>query len=369
MRRWTSSSAARRRSARWTRWTAIAFSSGSASRRPSSRPGWAAGSVATSWRPRSPRPAGWGRSPSTAPPRSSASWPRRGAHRPAARGQRPAAVRPARLVRGRGRRPTSSSPSGARPKRRSAGRLAPPVRLGRRGARGARRRRRRSDRPGRRGRRARARRRCRRSSCSSGCRRRAAGRLSRCCSPAGSPSAPTWTRALEAGASAAVAGTRFLLSEESRAHPEYRSPAARRRGDGPHRALRRRLAGATPRRSPMRRPSVGLPETHGGRLLNRALNRLSGSGARYMPASIQGRIVRAQQPTSRLLSPQGPTDDGPTNLLDAGPPLCGRDRGTHRRRASRSRDRPRPDALARSGRDGDVLQRELAVRLLGSPSG
>src|SRR6478609_7374761 len=29
-------------------------------------------------------------------------------------------------------------------------------------------------------------------------------------------------RALEAGASAAVAGTRFLLSEESRAHPEYR---------------------------------------------------------------------------------------------------------------------------------------------------
>jgi nitronate monooxygenase len=28
--------------------------------------------------------------------------------------------------------------------------------------------------------------------------------------------------ALEAGAVAAVAGTRFLLSEESRAHPEYR---------------------------------------------------------------------------------------------------------------------------------------------------
>src|SRR4051794_25233661 len=30
------------------------------------------------------------------------------------------------------------------------------------------------------------------------------------------------TRALEAGAEAAVAGTRFLLSDESRAHPEYR---------------------------------------------------------------------------------------------------------------------------------------------------
>ena len=31
-------------------------------------------------------------------------------------------------------------------------------------------------------------------------------------------------RAMEAGASAAVAGTRFLLSEESRAHPGYTAP-------------------------------------------------------------------------------------------------------------------------------------------------
>jgi hypothetical protein len=37
-----------------------------------------------------------------------------------------------------------------------------------------------------------------------------------------------------------------------------------------------------------------------------------------MPASIQARIARSQRPASRLLSPQGPTDDGPANLLDAG---------------------------------------------------
>jgi nitronate monooxygenase len=129
-------------------------------------------------------------------------------------------------------------------------------------------------------------------------------------------------RAIEMGASAAVAGTRFLLSDESRAHPEYgrRLLAADRTiltelfGAGwpaPHRvianaATERRLAG-NPR----------------GPALNRALNRLSAPTARYMPSSIQARLARAQRPGSRLLSPQGPTDDGPANLVDAGPLYAG----------------------------------------------
>jgi NAD(P)H-dependent flavin oxidoreductase YrpB (nitropropane dioxygenase family) len=129
-------------------------------------------------------------------------------------------------------------------------------------------------------------------------------------------------RALEAGASAAVAGTRFLLSEESRAHPEYRRRllAAKETiltelfGTGwpaPHRvvanaATEHWLAG-DPR----------------GPALNRALNRLTAPGARYMPASVQQRIAKAQRPASRLLSPAGPTDDGPVNLLDAGPLYAG----------------------------------------------
>jgi nitronate monooxygenase len=130
------------------------------------------------------------------------------------------------------------------------------------------------------------------------------------------------SRALEAGASAAVAGTRFLLSEESRAHAEYRRRllAAEETiltelfGAGwpaPHRvianAATERWLGDDPR----------------GPALNRALNRLSAPGARYLPASIQARIARSQRPTSRLLSPQGPTDDGPANLLDAGPLYAG----------------------------------------------
>jgi hypothetical protein len=53
-------------------------------------------------------------------------------------------------------------------------------------------------------------------------------------------------------------------------------------------------------------------------LANRALNRLLAPGARYTPASLQLAMMRRQRPGSRLLSPAGPTDDGPATLLDAG---------------------------------------------------
>jgi NAD(P)H-dependent flavin oxidoreductase YrpB (nitropropane dioxygenase family) len=128
--------------------------------------------------------------------------------------------------------------------------------------------------------------------------------------------------ALEAGAVAAVAGTRFLLSEESRAHPEYRQRllAARETiltelfGAGwpaPHRvvpnaATDRWLAG-DPR----------------GPRLNRALNQLSATGARYLPQALQAALARGQRPGSRLLSPLAATDDGLPNLLDAGPLYAG----------------------------------------------
>jgi nitronate monooxygenase len=129
-------------------------------------------------------------------------------------------------------------------------------------------------------------------------------------------------QALETGACAAVAGTRFLLSLESRAHPEYK----RRLLDAdetiltelfgigwpaPHRVVRNaateRWLGTDPR----------------GPRLNRAFNRLSGVGARYMPGAVQERIVRAQRPDSRLLTPLGPIDDGPATLVDAGPLYAG----------------------------------------------
>lgn len=129
-------------------------------------------------------------------------------------------------------------------------------------------------------------------------------------------------RALDAGAVAAVAGTRFLLAEESRAHPEYRKRLLAAEGTlltelfgagwpAPHRVI----ANAATER--------WLDGDPRGPRLNRALNRFLAPGARYLPASLQGRMARAQTPDSRLLTPLGPTDDGPPNLLDAGPLYAG----------------------------------------------
>ena len=128
--------------------------------------------------------------------------------------------------------------------------------------------------------------------------------------------------ALEGGAVAAVAGTRFLLSEESRAHPDYKQRLLDARqtiltelfGAGwpaPHRVVPN---AATERwlRGDRRAPRA-----------NRLLNRLLAPGARYAPPSLQTRMVRAQQAGSRLLSPAGPTDDGPPTLVDAGPLYAG----------------------------------------------
>ncbi len=131
------------------------------------------------------------------------------------------------------------------------------------------------------------------------------------------------SRALEAGATAAVAGTRFLLSEESRAHPEYRRRLLAAEGT----VLTELFGAGWP--APHRVVANAATEHWLGAgcrtpALNRALNRLSALGTRYMPASLQARIARSQRPTSRLLSPQGPTDDGPPNLLDAGPLYAGK---------------------------------------------
>jgi nitronate monooxygenase len=123
--------------------------------------------------------------------------------------------------------------------------------------------------------------------------------------------------ALDAGAVAAVAGTRFLLAEESRAHPEYR-----KRLLAAERTLLTELFGAgwpAPHRV-IANPATEhwLDRDPRGPRLNRALNRLLAPGARYLPANLQVRMARAQTPAGRLLTPLGPTDDGPPNLLDAG---------------------------------------------------
>jgi nitronate monooxygenase len=123
-------------------------------------------------------------------------------------------------------------------------------------------------------------------------------------------------RALEAGAAAAVAGTRFLLSEESRAHPEYK-----RRLLGAGETLLTELFGfgwPAPHRVVPNAATERQLRGGGVPLLNRALNNLAAPGIRFTPASLQLRLAAAQRPGGRMLTPFGPTDDGPETLLDAG---------------------------------------------------
>lgn len=123
--------------------------------------------------------------------------------------------------------------------------------------------------------------------------------------------------ALEAGASAAVAGTRFLLSEESRAHPAYKQRLL-----AAEETILTELFGAgwpAPHRVvPNAATERWLRRDQRGPLANRLLNHALAPGTRYLPDSLQARMIRAQRPSSRLLTPAGPTDDGPSTLIDAG---------------------------------------------------
>jgi nitronate monooxygenase len=139
--------------------------------------------------------------------------------------------------------------------------------------------------------------------------------------------------AREAGAVAAVAGTRFLLSEESRAHPAYKQRLLDANGTlltdlfgagwpAPHRVVPNEATARWlgPRRSSFVAHRATKDERRLVRapVVNRALNRALAPGTRYLPGSLQGRMIRAQRPGSRLLTPAGPTDDGPESLVDAG---------------------------------------------------
>ena len=120
--------------------------------------------------------------------------------------------------------------------------------------------------------------------------------------------------ALAAGADAAVAGTRFLLSEESRAHALYKERLL-----GSRETILTELFGAGWPAAPHRVVPNAATERWGEPpRLNRALNHLLVPGVRFAPPGLQARMIRAQRPDSRLLSPAGPTDDAPATLIEAG---------------------------------------------------
>jgi len=130
-------------------------------------------------------------------------------------------------------------------------------------------------------------------------------------------------QALDAGAVAAVMGTRFLLSEESRAHPDYklRCLQADRTiltelfglgwAEAPHRvvpnAATRRWLGRDPR----------------GPGWIRLANRLASPLVLRVPEGLQDRGLAIQRSALPFFGPPMALDDGPVSLVDSGPLYAG----------------------------------------------
>jgi nitronate monooxygenase len=124
--------------------------------------------------------------------------------------------------------------------------------------------------------------------------------------------------ALEAGACAAVLGTRFLLSEESHAHPAYKRAALAATDTvltelfglgwpAPHRVL----WNAAARR--------WLRDRAAGPRLAIGAQRWLSPLARGLPEGLGRRVAARQRPSVPLLSPFAPVEDAPLGrLLDAG---------------------------------------------------
>ena len=127
---------------------------------------------------------------------------------------------------------------------------------------------------------------------------------------------------LAAGADAVVCGTRFLMTPESGAHPEYR-----RRLVAASETLLTELFG------------VGWPAPHRV-IANAATERWLGGDARgpgwvrafhratapvfaRVPVPLQMRVAATQQAGRPLFGPVAATRDGPANLVDAGPLYAG----------------------------------------------
>jgi len=125
--------------------------------------------------------------------------------------------------------------------------------------------------------------------------------------------------ALAAGARAAVCGTRFVLSEESRAHPGYR----RRLVEGSETLVTELFGLGWPAAPHRVVPNRATERWSRGPAAARALNRATGPLVKRLPARVQRTALGRQRPAVPLLAPVPPTDDGPASLLDSGPLYAG----------------------------------------------
>jgi nitronate monooxygenase len=128
--------------------------------------------------------------------------------------------------------------------------------------------------------------------------------------------------ALDAGATAAVAGTRFLLSPESGAHPEYRDRLL-----SADRTILTELFGlswpAPHRVVPNAATDAQLSAVGAVPLVNRVINQLTAPSAKFTPDWALATFVNRQSPRSRFLTPLSPADTLPAAFVDAGPLYAG----------------------------------------------
>ena len=128
--------------------------------------------------------------------------------------------------------------------------------------------------------------------------------------------------ALEAGAEAAVLGTRFVASAECPAHRGYKD----RLVAGTETILTELfgLGWAAPHRVvPNEATRRWCGRDRRGPAAVRALNSVASPLARRLPQATQDALLRLQRPHLPLLSPRPPLADGPANLVDSGPLYAG----------------------------------------------
>ena len=129
-------------------------------------------------------------------------------------------------------------------------------------------------------------------------------------------------QALEAGAEGAVLGTRFLLTDESAAHPDYKQ----RLLDADETLLTELFGMGWPaphRVAPNAATDRWLRRGRRGPAWVRAVNRVTAPLASRLPGSVRDRTLNSQSPALPLLSPQPPASGSPESLVDAGPLYAG----------------------------------------------
>ncbi|WP_326548106.1 nitronate monooxygenase [Mycolicibacterium sp. ND9-15] len=130
-------------------------------------------------------------------------------------------------------------------------------------------------------------------------------------------------QALDAGAVAAVVGTRFLVSEESHAHAEYK----RRCVDADETVLTELFGLGWPDAPHRVIPNVATRRwlrggDRGPSWIRRANQAMTGP-VTALPVAAQNRVLKLQPPQLPFLVPQPPTDDGPEKLVDWRPLYAG----------------------------------------------